>query len=542
MKKLAVTLASLLMLLTMSLNAQNERVLLFECFTNASCGPCASQNPALDALIHNNAGHIAAIKYHMSWPVNNDPMYLVNPADNNARKNVYEINSVPHTVVDGTRYNGMPSGLSQSMVNNWLTVGSPLEMRLSCQVDAAANTITAFVAGRASVAVEGPLRLYVGVIEHEIHFASAPGNNGEKDFYDVMKKLLPTPSGTSLGSLEEGDCFTYSFDWELANIYDMSQLDVIAWVQNTNTKEVSQACISSESFEPFFTYDAGVSQITNVKGVICSGQASPKVKLANYGSETMTSAELEVAVNDKLVATIAWNGNLASFESVMVDLGEIAFDVEDNNTMQVTVVSVNGNPDMSAANNVASLTFKGTPDIAGKKLKLTIQTDENPGETTWKVTDLGTGAVVLEGGPYEQADYTYTETLDIAGDGCYDFTISDAGGNGFSQTGYYFLKAGGTLLFEGSGFGDSESNEFSYEAHAAVDENDNPSIGVYPNPTKGIINVSTERPQKIAVYNMAGQCVYEGMCEGELQLDLKPFGNGVYAIKAGDQVWRAVVQ
>lgn len=541
MKKLAIAVASLLMLFTMSLNAQNERVLLFECFTNASCGPCASQNPALDALIHNNVGHIAAIKYHMSWPVNNDPMYLVNTGDNNARKNVYGISSVPHTVVDGTRYNGMPSGITQNMVNNWLTVESPLEMRLSCVVDAAANTITAFVTGRASVDVEGPLRLYVGVIEHEIHFASAPGNNGERDFYDVMKKLLPSSSGTGLNSLAAGDCFTYSFDWQLANIYDMNQLDVIAWVQNSDTKVVSQACVSSENVVPFLTHDAAVNHITNLKKMICSGVANPKVVLSNYGSETLTSAELEVSVNGTPVSTYSWNGNLAAFESVTVDLGEVAFDVELNNTMQVSVLSVNGTVDQSTANDVTSTTFLGTPNIAGKKLKLTVQTDDNPEETTWKIINLGTGTVVLEGGPYDQANNTYMVTLDIPGDGCYEITFYDAGGNGFTGIGYYSLKAGGTVLFEGSSFGESDSNEFYYEVTADVEEHDN-TVGVYPNPTTGIINVMTAGQQKVSVYNMAGQCVFEGLCEDELQLDLKPFGSGVYAIKAGDQVWRAVVR
>ena len=118
MKKSTIILASLMMLFSLRANAQNERILLFECFTNASCGPCASQNPALDALIDANADRIAAIKYHMNWPGANDPMYLHNPTDNNARRGVYNINSVPHTVVDGTRYNGLPNGLNQNTVNN----------------------------------------------------------------------------------------------------------------------------------------------------------------------------------------------------------------------------------------------------------------------------------------------------------------------------------------------------------------------------------------------------------------------------------------
>ena len=275
MKKTLLILASLLMLVSVRLNAQNDRILLFECFTNTSCGPCASQNPALDALINSNADRVAAIKYHMSWPGSNDPMYLHNTIDNNARRSVYNVNSVPHTVVDGIRFGNVPSGLSQNMVNNWLTIESPYEMRLGYEVDEAANTVTVHVMGRASTDISGSLKLYVGVIEREIHYNSAPGTNGERDFYSVMKKLLPTATGTSLGNVSAGDYFAYTFTWEMANVYNNDQIDAIAWIQNPESKEVIQACKSSQNMVPFYSNEAAVSNITNVKSMNCSGLLNP---------------------------------------------------------------------------------------------------------------------------------------------------------------------------------------------------------------------------------------------------------------------------
>ena len=442
MKKSTVILASLLMLVSLKLNAQNERVLLFECFTNTGCGPCAQQNPALDALINANGDRIAAIKYHMSWPSAADPMYLHNTTDNDARRGVYNVSSVPHTVVDGIRFGGIPNGLSQNMVNNWLNIESPFEMRLSYEVDEAANTITVHVMGRSSASIQGNVRLYVGVIEKAIHFNSAPGSNGEKDFYSVMKKLLPTASGTRIGDVKPGDYFAHSFTWELANIYDMSQLDAIAWIQNQGTKEVYQACKSSENIEPFFANEGMVSDITNVKGTNCSGEADPKVVLTNNGSNPLTSAKLDVLVNGEPLKTVDWSGNLSIFESATVDLGHISFAVEDENLLEVKIKSVNGGDDEAPMNDVTSFEFKSAPNNVGKVLKLSIRTDSNPQETTWKVTNLWTGEVVLEGGPYEQANTMYTETLEITDDGCYDFTIYDAGGDGFTTGGLYGLKAG----------------------------------------------------------------------------------------------------
>lgn len=530
------------MLVTLRLSAQNERVLLFECFTNTSCGPCAQQNPALDALINANGDRIAAIKYHMNWPGANDPMYLDNTADNNARKGVYNVNSVPHTVVDGIRFASTPGSLNQSMVNQWLAIESPIEMRLSYELDETTNTITVNVMGRASSAIVGNLRLYVGVIEREIHFNSAPGTNGERDFYSVMKKLLPSSLGTYVGDMAVGDYFAYSFSWKWANVYNVDQLDAIAWVQNQNTKEVYQACRSSESITPFFANEAGVSGISNVKSVNCSGLAAPKVELANYGSNALISAELEVLVNDELLKTVSWSGNLGVFASETVDLGEISFPVEAENTLEVRIRSINGGTDEAPSNDIASFDIKGAPETVAKTLKLTIRTDNNPQETTWKVTNTETGEVVLQGGPYENANTMYNETLDIIGDGCYDFTIFDAGGDGLTDgQGLYGLKAGGTTLFSGGQFGSSESNEFSYEVFVGTEENAEVTR-IFPNPTAGLLNIVCEGGQSVTVYNMAGQRVFEGIADGFLQIDMKRFGAGIYAVKIGEETRRIVVK
>ena len=543
MKRLSFVLASLLMLFVLKVNAQNERVLLFECFTNTSCGPCAQQNPALDALIEANSDHVAAIKYHMSWPGSNDPMYLHNTVDNNARKGVYNINAVPHTVVDGIRFSNVPSSLNQNMVNQWLNIESPFEMRLGYEVDQAANTITVHVLGRASTAIEGTVKLYVGVIEKAIHFNSAPGTNGERDFYSVMKKLLPTASGTHIGSVAAGDYFAYTFTWELANIYDMSQLDAIAWLQNQNTKEVYQACKSSQSIEPFYANEAALSDISNVKSVNCSGEAQPKVVLTNFGSNALTSAEMEVSVNGEPLKTVTWNGNLSTFASETIDLGDISFAVETSNALEVRLTSVNGGIDEASMNNLASLNIEGAPETIGKVLKLSIRTDNNPQETTWQVTNLATGQVVLSGGPYETANTMYNETLDITEDGCYDFTIFDAGGDGLTDgQGLYGLKAGGATLFSGGQFGSSESNEFSYEVYVSAEENTVEAACIFPNPTSGIINIVGEGRQNVTIYNMTGQRVFDGQCDGQLQIDMKRFGAGVYAIQVGSETQRVVVK
>ena len=542
MKKTTLILASLMMLFALKTNAQNERILLLESFTNTSCGYCGMYNPAMDALIATNSDKIAAIKYHVSWPSDQDPMYLHNTSENNSRTSYYGVNGVPFVVIDGTRFSGGPNQVTQNVINQLSALESPMELRLSYEVNEAQNTITVYVMGRASTDLMGSLKLYVGVIEKEIHFPAAPGNNGERDFYSVMKKMLPNSTGTALGELMAGDYFSYTFTWELANIYNMDQLDAIAWVQNTNTKEVYQACKSSQTLVPFFANEASASEVSNMKSVNCSGVAAPKFTLTNNGSNTLTTAALEVLINGETMKTMTWSGSLPTFASEVVDLGEIEFPVEEDNILEVKVVSINGVDDEFPGNNTDTYRFDGAPDIAGKDLKLTIRTDANPQETTWRVTNLATGEVVQEGGPYELPNHKYDEVIVVSGDGCYDFTIFDAGGNGFAGSGLYGIKAGSTTLFSGRVFGESESNEFSYEVVAGTEEVYNVTASIYPNPTSGVVNIVSKGEQNVTIYNIVGQRVFEGVSNGYLQIDMKAYGAGIYAIQVGDTTQKIVVK
>ena len=140
-----------------------------------------------------------------------------------------------------------------------------------------------------------------------------------------------------------------------------------------------------------------------------------------------------------------------------------------------------------------------------------------------------------------EASHNYTETLEIPGDGCYDLTIYDAGGDGLIG-GFYGLKAGSATLFSGGEFADLESNEFSYEVTADVEEDFAQTASVYPNPTSGLLNIVCEGQQTVTLYNMVGQRVFETVADGWIQVDMKAYGAGIYAIQIGNETTRIVVK
>jgi hypothetical protein len=56
------------------------------------------------------------------------------------------------------------------------------------------------------------------------------------------------------------------------------------------------------------------------------------------------------------------------------------------------------------------------------------------------------------------------------------------------------------------------------------------------------LNIVCEGKQSVTVYNMAGQRVFEGVADGWLQIDMKAYGAGIYAIQVGSETQRIVVK
>ncbi|MFT6998115.1 MAG: hypothetical protein ACJAQ4_001874, partial [Cryomorphaceae bacterium] len=106
MKK--IYLSAIVCLLTTFSFAQSERLVLSEEGTNASCGPCAAQNPSYNALLDNNTDNVISIKYQWYFP-GFDPMHEHNPDEANARLAYYGINGVPTATIDGVIPDVSPS-------------------------------------------------------------------------------------------------------------------------------------------------------------------------------------------------------------------------------------------------------------------------------------------------------------------------------------------------------------------------------------------------------------------------------------------------
>ena len=111
----------------------------------------------------------------------------------------------------------------------------------------------------------------------------------------------------------------------------------------------------------------------------------------------------------------------------------------------------------------------GSCVLSGVALTFTLLTDNWPGETTWSVTD-GAGDIVMEGGPYNGQQTTYTAEACVA-TGCYTLTVNDSYGDGLQYGGvvgdYSLVDGNGNVLaqmVDGGDFGSQAVADFCVEA------------------------------------------------------------------------------
>jgi hypothetical protein len=246
MKRIAIAL-----LCAIPLWAQTpKKYVLIEEFTSATCPPCAPASEALNQIVNPAAG-IISVRYHMYWPQpTNDPFYLANRADNDARRQYYGVTGIPDAYVMGTLRVDPRDANLRTVVQQRLQ--QPVRLAISIEENrqnAPTIAITVRVRNVSGQAMNlaGHV-LHVVVLNRKVEIPDLPrripNSNGETVFYDAMMKMLPSASGTALsGSLAPGQEQSFQFTYQLGTgeLWPAGQDYVTAFVQNTSTREVIDA-------------------------------------------------------------------------------------------------------------------------------------------------------------------------------------------------------------------------------------------------------------------------------------------------------------
>ncbi len=321
--------ALLLLLLPALTNAQAVRRVMVESFTQASCGPCAAQNPGFNTLLQANGANVVLLKYQTSWP-GYDPMNLQNPTEVAARVTYYGVTGVPNVRLDGIQNATTAASVTQAMLTNRLNQSTPIDMTLDHQLSADYDSIFIQCKIKNLGATEfnpGGVVLHTAITEKQVLFPEPPGSTNERDFKSVMRKMLPNASGATLAAIPAGDSVTITYAVALPSyIYNYARIGVVAFVQKTSDKQVYQAAESFPKPLQGNLADVGISPNTIGPDGYCNYELTPQVDIINDGTSAITSMDVSYTLNDGTPVTIEWGGTLAPGGTVTITFPEIVIE------------------------------------------------------------------------------------------------------------------------------------------------------------------------------------------------------------------------
>lgn len=358
MKKILFPLFA--MAVTAGTFAQVPRFALFEHFTQASCGPCASQNPGfVSAIMTPNPVKVRHIAYHTSFP-GTDPMYSFNTGGAAARTNFYAVSGVPNIRLMGNVKNSSPGSFTQSDVDAIWSNSSPIKVNV-VEVDNGNNRDVTVTVTSVGAPPSGTYQLYVAAIHRNAVYTSAPGSNGEKTFPNVFRQMISgnpqtlpggNANGVAITLATQGNSVTmgpYNYPESIAINGGVTELASIAWIQNTSTQEVIQC---GASFDPPINGTLATPSQVVVNGPAATPQ-SFSFNTSNIGTAT-ESFTYTLTTN----APGNWSG---------------AFTVNSVNYTTAGTVSIPANTSYPVQINITP----GTTPAVGK-YTLTMQSQTNP--------------------------------------------------------------------------------------------------------------------------------------------------------------------
>lgn len=165
------------------------RTPLYEVFSSSTCAPCKPANDHLVPIFEEKEEAIAVIKYQMSWPGTGDPYYT---SEGNSRRSSYGVNAIPAFYRNSAEQDY--SSFTESSVEDDLEEEAGMQMYLRYMIDTNAQSVEIRANIEALVDYSaGAHKLFVAIVEKINH--NNVKSNGETEFHNVFKKMLPEANG-----------------------------------------------------------------------------------------------------------------------------------------------------------------------------------------------------------------------------------------------------------------------------------------------------------------------------------------------------------
>ena len=305
--------------------ALTTRYPLFETFTSSTCPPCAPANALIESIFAQNPGEYTSVKYQWDFPGNGDPYYTIEAGN---RSSFYNITGVPTLEIDGA-WDENGNSFSQVIFDQFQNVPAVVQMAATYSRFSKSIETTIDITPLVDINSNN-LALYAVIYERTTY--NNVTTNGETEFFNVMKKMMPSDQGQSLGPLTEGNTvsrtlsYTFNGNYTLPpnafspvnlntahTVEEFGDLGVIAWLQDKNTKEVFQSVDA--------TYTIG--QLENELAAAISIYPNPATDFINVEGNFEGTAQVQL-VSLLGQETQGFKGELSSGYTLRIPTDEIA--------------------------------------------------------------------------------------------------------------------------------------------------------------------------------------------------------------------------
>ncbi|MGQ9603991.1 MAG: T9SS type A sorting domain-containing protein [bacterium] len=231
-----------------------QRVVLVEQFTNSGCPGCNAIKDTMSVIYEEmcNQGKIVPIAFHGWWPSGNDPFYLFNPSEIEAR--FYYYAGLPpwqdYFYVPSFRFEGKylkdPSDFNtydewyayfRSTVDSLFNIPSPIRIEITRNAFSAdSDSVYVDFDVIAEEDVQYNMSLYLAVTEwrHRYPYPVGAHDHAFRDF-------VPDSDGYQISGMSSGDSLHFEWAYVVDPEYRPDRLITNIFVQRNGTKKVQQA-------------------------------------------------------------------------------------------------------------------------------------------------------------------------------------------------------------------------------------------------------------------------------------------------------------
>ncbi len=235
-----------------NLNAQYERKVIFEEFSEVWCGPCAQLAPTLSKWLDNHPEYLAI--YYYSYFVIDGKQVMTNKEDYSARNQFYAVPFYPYARINAIlapndAYPGFPTDTNLiNKVIDTMTKTTPVKLEIVQNVSG--TILNAKISISSNIALNNK-NLYVMLVEKERNYAAQ--SNGQTHFHHIFRKSLSAPTGDQF-SMKSGEQKEFNYNFDLKD-YLGNEMIVTAIVQDPLIRYLYQAESSKISSAICFEID-----------------------------------------------------------------------------------------------------------------------------------------------------------------------------------------------------------------------------------------------------------------------------------------------